>query len=70
MNSILGIFDFVTCYIDDITIASKNRDQHLDHIKKVITALNSVNLTLNLKKMRFWGGGNYSLGVQDIFKGH
>ena len=44
---------FVSVYLDDIIIYSKNFEQHLDHIKLVFESLRQANLKIKLKKCFF-----------------
>ena len=37
-----GMGDFCAAYVDDILIFSKDMDQHLEHVKKVLEALQKV----------------------------
>ena len=51
MNNILGIFsDFCLVYIDDIIIFSRNFDEHLSHLNKVLYTLRQHNLILHPNK--------------------
>ncbi|CAB4420776.1 unnamed protein product [Rhizophagus irregularis] len=47
------IGEFVVVYIDDIMIYSKNFEEHLQHIEKVLRKMRETNLTLKLKKCKF-----------------
>ena len=42
--------DYVICYLDDILIFSKSREEHLSHLEQVLKAHVKVGLKLNLKK--------------------
>jgi hypothetical protein len=48
--SILGHLPFVRIYFDDITIFSKEFDEHVDHVRQVLTILREVNLKINPDK--------------------
>jgi hypothetical protein len=51
MYQVLGEFgDFVITYIDDICIYSNTLEEHIEHIKKVMDALNKVNMKINPEK--------------------
>ena len=56
VNRILAqyIDDFVIVYMDDILIYSRTLEEHLEHLKKVLTALSEADLILNIKKCRFF----------------
>ena len=45
--------DFVFVYIDDILIASENREQHLEHIEVVLERLQKYGLKISLEKCHF-----------------
>jgi hypothetical protein len=50
MQILLGPYKFVSVYLDDITIHSKTFNEHIDHIKTVLTVLRKAKLKLNKKK--------------------
>ena len=50
MHRILGDFDFVFVYVDDICIYSETIEDHIKHIEIVIKKLQEVNLKLNPDK--------------------
>lgn len=50
MVECLGDIEGVQCYIDDILIFAKNKDQHDNVLKKVLERVRSINLKLNIKK--------------------
>lgn len=45
---------FVTIYVDDILIASKNTELHYKHIKMVLEKFREYNITVNLHKCQFF----------------
>ena len=47
------IGEFVEVYVDDIMIYSKNLEDHIMHIEKVLQKLKEYNLVIKLKKCRF-----------------
>lgn len=53
MNSILGDLDFVIVYIDDILIASKNLEEHKQHMRQVFERLREYGLKINASKCIF-----------------
>jgi len=56
MNKVLRkYFDkFCIVYLDDILIYSKTKKEHFRHVKKVLKALNSADMILNLAKCTFF----------------
>ncbi|CAB4403215.1 unnamed protein product [Rhizophagus irregularis] len=47
------IGEFVIVYLDDIMIYSKNFEEHMEHIDKVLNKLRENNLIVKLKKCKF-----------------
>jgi hypothetical protein len=45
--------DFVFIYIDNIVIGSRSWEQHLEHVRLVITALNEANLKIKPSKVKY-----------------
>jgi hypothetical protein len=54
MSRILGDLSFVRNFIDDILIASKDREEHAKHVKIVIDRLTKANLIINVDKCSFY----------------
>jgi hypothetical protein len=50
MQILLGQYKFVSVYLDDLTIHSKTFNEHIEHIKTVLTVLRKAKLKLNKKK--------------------
>ena len=44
---------FCTAYVDDILIFSKNKKEHKDHVRKVLTKLREAGLQLDISKCEF-----------------
>ena len=53
MFSVLGDLDFVQFYIDDMTIHSKNFEDHMKHIEIILDRLDEAHLRINLEKCVF-----------------
>ncbi|KAG0419638.1 Transposon Tf2-6 polyprotein [Dictyocoela roeselum] len=53
IDSLLGDLNFVKVYLDDILIHSESEDQHLEHIKEVMTRLYNSNVSINYEKSEF-----------------
>ena len=45
--------DFARAYVDDIFVGSSSFDEHLEHLRKVFTALRNAGFTIRLEKCRF-----------------
>ncbi len=63
MDTVTNGLDFVFVYLDDILVASQNKDQHLLHLKLLFQRLSDYGLAINPKKCQF---GKSTL----IFLGH
>jgi bifunctional N-acetylglucosamine-1-phosphate-uridyltransferase/glucosamine-1-phosphate-acetyltransferase GlmU-like protein len=44
------LHSFVIAYLDDILIFSKEKEEHVQHVSKVLEKLQGVNIKLKLKK--------------------
>lgn len=53
VDEIFKGLNFVTCYIDDILIASSSPREHLEHIKVILQRLSDNGLSINLSKCVF-----------------
>lgn len=63
INEVLFGLDFCFAYLDDVLIASKNEQDHLQHLKLVFERLSKFGLTINVSKCTF--------GVTEVsFLGH
>ena len=64
MNHVLRTFisHFVVVYFDDVLIYSKNLDEHLEHLRKVLEVLRKESLFANLKKCAFGADNLVFLG--------
>lgn len=56
MNEVLNGLDFVFIYIDDILIASKNQEEHINHLTQVFQRLSDYSMSINLSKCVFGKG--------------
>ena len=54
MNEIFGDLDYVTVYLDDISIISKTLKEHKAHLAEIFTRLSTFGLKLRLDKC-LWG---------------
>lgn len=45
--------NFVICFVNDILVYSRTEEEHIKHLKEVISILTSANLTLNPIKCHF-----------------
>ena len=69
MQQILGDLKFVQIYIDDITIYSKNIEEHIEHIKVVLNRIKEAGLKLNGQKCVWFAEQIYLLGFKISKKG-
>ncbi len=53
MDRILAGLSFVFCYLDDIIIASKDKQEHLEHLREVFSRLREPGLVINAEKCVF-----------------
>lgn len=53
LKKILGGFEFVIPYVDDVLIFSKNGEEHLQHLEAIFKKLSEAGITLKLKKAKF-----------------
>ena len=53
MSLLLDGLDFARCFIDDVVIFSKRREDHAGHVKQVLSKLNQAKLILNVEKSHF-----------------
>jgi len=55
MNDVLFDYldDFCTAYLDNIIIYSKNKLEHIEHVRKVLLQLRQAGLQVDIKKSEF-----------------
>ena len=54
INELMDGLEFVRAYLDDVLIPSKNSfEEHLEHIEKVLTWLQTAGLKVNASKSKF-----------------
>lgn len=63
MDKIFHGLDFVVIYLDDIIIASKNEQEHIEHMEEVFRRLNQHNIKLRLEKCQFFQTEIKYLGI-------
>ncbi|KAK6115938.1 hypothetical protein DH2020_008207 [Rehmannia glutinosa] len=56
MNRVFHLYldQFVIVFIDDILVYSKNREQHIEHLRIVLETLRKEKLYAKFKKCEFW----------------
>lgn len=54
MDSVFGDLDFVSCYLDDILIASRSAEEHLQHLATVLARLKKHQLLARETKCAFF----------------
>ena len=54
MDSIFGDLDFVSCYLDDVLIASRSAEEHLQHVSIVLERLQQHKLLARETKCAFF----------------
>ncbi len=62
MDSIFGDLAFVSCYLDDILIAPRSAEEHLQHVAIVLDRLQKhkllareTNCAFFMTEIKFWG---------------
>nr|CDS28529.2 gag pol polyprotein [Hymenolepis microstoma] len=53
MDQVFRALDFVFAYIDDVLIASSNKDEHKQHLRRVFGRLQQYGITVNPEKCKF-----------------
>jgi cleavage and polyadenylation specificity factor subunit 1 len=53
IDRILAGLSFVYCYLDDIIIASRDQQEHLEHLREVFYRLRDAGLVINAEKCVF-----------------
>jgi hypothetical protein len=53
MDRILAGLFFVFCYLDDIIISSRDKQEHLEHLREVFSRLREAGLVINAEKCVF-----------------
>ena len=56
INTVLAKFldIFVVVYLDDVMIFLQTLEEHVDHVKQVLDALNEAGMIINLSKCKFF----------------
>lgn len=62
MHIVFQDMPFVTCFVDDVVVFSKDLMEHQEHVAQAIHALTKVNLILNPDKCHFAQKAVYLLG--------
>ena len=62
MHQVLGHFEFIQIYLDDIMIHSHTFDLHLSHLRVTFETLNSFNLKVNFEKCSWFRQTVHVLG--------
>lgn len=53
MNTVIQVLNFCFAYLDDILIASKNEQEHLQHLRILLGRLTEFGIVINLDKCVF-----------------
>lgn len=53
MNSVLRGVQFSFCYLDDILIASRNKEEYIEHVRTVLRCLHKHGIKVNASKCIF-----------------
>ena len=64
LDIVLSRYRWQTClvYLDDVIIFSKNRDEHIQHVREVLTSLRDAGVSLKLRKCEFFKSSVRYLG--------
>ncbi|KAG0419529.1 Retrovirus-related Pol polyprotein from transposon gypsy [Dictyocoela roeselum] len=54
MNHLIGEYDFVKIFLDDILIHSRDFESHTKHLEKILNIPKNNNISINFDKSRFF----------------
>jgi hypothetical protein len=69
MDQVLGDLPFTVVYLDDILVASPDRQSHVGHLREVLSRLKAQGLVLNKDKCEFFRSEVDYLGLRVTAKG-
>ena len=64
MDALMRPLPFVRCYLDDLLVASASPEQHLQHLRQLLTTLRQARLAINIGKCEFGKDKVEFLGFQ------
>ncbi|KAG0436691.1 Retrovirus-related Pol polyprotein from transposon 17.6 [Dictyocoela muelleri] len=63
MNHLIGEYDFVKIFLDDILIHSRDFESHTKYLTTILKIFKNNNVAINFDKSRFLNKGSHTLAI-------